>query len=92
MEIRLFENSYIPYFMPGQRTVKVIYRAGYETIPADLRRAVVMMTAHLYYKADRQRQNLQSESMGDASVTYLNEAIPKEVVELLKPYVRPIGL
>ena len=43
-------------------------------------------------QADKQRQNLASESMGDATVTYLDQAMPKEVVELLKPYTRPCGL
>ncbi len=90
--VRLYNDGDTRSFRAGHRTVRVIYRAGYETIPADLRRACVMMAAHLYYKAERQRQNIASESMGDAAVTYLDQAMPKEVVELLRPYTRPTGL
>lgn len=90
--IRLHDDGSTVQFTAGLRTVRAIYRAGYATIPSDLRRAAVMLSVHLYHLADRQRQNIASESLGDATVTYLNEDIPKTVRLMLKPYTRPCGL
>ena len=90
--VQLFDDGSAIVFDPGQRTVKLVYVAGYAAIPADLDRAAVMLVVHLYYSADRQKQGLASESMGSTTVVYKDETMPKEVLAIIDLYRRPCGL
>lgn len=92
--IELLEDKGTIQFQSGQKTVRVVYVAGFATIPAFLRRGVAHYAASLYYQEDpaRMRSMLASESLGDATVTYLNEEAPKIVAAAIRQYRRPLGL
>ena len=90
--VNLYADGDTVAFVPGERTVQLIYVAGYATIPSDLTRAAIMCAVHLFYKADRQKQNVASESLGGVTVSYLNEIMPKEARAIVDRYRRPFGM
>ena len=92
--IRLYSDGGTRQFFPGQRTVRAIYRAGFEAIPSFLRNGVAHYAAILYYLEDpgRMRAAIASENIGESTVTYLNEEAPKIVVAAIRQYRRPLGL
>jgi hypothetical protein len=81
-------------FTAGVQTVRAIVRSGYETPPANLRNAVAHYAAWLYYQDEsgRMRSGIASESIGDATVTYLDQEAPKIVAAAIRQYRRPCGL
>lgn len=76
-------------FAAGERTVQLVYVAGYATIPADIQRAAVMLTVKLFYDSDRQKQGISSESLGGTTVTYTDDDMPKAAKAILDLYRRP---
>lgn len=78
-------------FTAGQRTVRLVYVAGYAAIPADLERAAIMLCVHLFRAADKLQQGIASQSMGDMTVTFKDEEMPKEVRGILDLFRRPFG-
>lgn len=68
----------------GNKNVRVVYTAGYATVPADIALACVLWVAHLWNR--RKSQGATSEGMGGYSVGYEIAAIPIEVEKLLLPY------
>lgn len=80
-----------PAFLKGKATVKVVYTAGYAlaSVPHDLKEAVLMMVQHHYKRMYQdQRIGLASESIGDQTFTYSEEAIPKKAKATLDRYRR----
>ncbi len=74
-------------FYDGQLNVKVVYTAGYATIPTDVEQACIMLCALLYTRGKQQADGITSESHGGAySVTYAGMAMTGEIKELLAPY------
>lgn len=55
-------------FDEGVGNFKVIYNAGYETIPNDIDQAAIQLISHYYNK--RKGSDVESESIGDYSVKY----------------------
>jgi len=87
--IKLFNNR--QYWLRGSLSIKVVYTAGYSlaTLPADIALAAKEFCAAAYYKAKNRRHGVQSESIGDKTISYINVAIPPEVSGALDPYVLP---
>lgn len=50
--------------------VEVVYSSGIDTIPADLKTAVLQLTAQNYNRRDDKDANVTSESLGSYSVSY----------------------
>lgn len=73
----------------GVLNVKVVYTAGWSlaALPASLSLAVKEFCAAAYYKAKNRRHDVQSESLGDKTITYLQVAMPATVEAALAPYV-----
>lgn len=71
--------------------VKVVYQAGYATLPADLKQAVLELTRHLW-------ETQRGRSAGRPVPGYDEEyqptgqgfAFPNRVMELLRPYRTPV--
>lgn len=76
-----------PYFY------KVIYTAGYALadIPPDLLLGVKTWIAILFQKVESNLHGVDTHVMGDEAFTYDVATIPKQVIELLKPYRRLYG-
>lgn len=83
----LMKNDTFTY---GDANIKVIYNAGYATIPDDLKLACIMETARIFKKRDN--IDVTSKSYGDGgSVTKYMEGMLPEVKIILKKY-RNIGV
>ena len=59
--------------------VRVVYTAGYATIPWDIKSAVLLQTALLCY------QDLEVYGQGDSKPPGI-DYIPKQIAETLRPY------
>lgn len=80
-----------PAFLSGRRSIKVVYSAGYASgsIPYDLKEAVLMIVQHQYKRVYQdQRIGLASETIGDHTMQYSEDAIPKKAKEVLTRYRR----
>lgn len=76
-------------FPNAQQAVKIVYVAGYATIPADLELAANEMAAYLYNNRGASMA-VSSQSIGGFSESYSDEqaaAIPNNVKLMLAPYV-----
>ena len=84
-------------FLKGKANVKVTYTSGYgvvtnpATVPHDLRFALKRWVAQVYMRYQRKRFDIQSESVGDHTVTFVNEEMPVEVKAILDKYVSYFG-
>lgn len=76
-------------FLKAELALKIVYSAGYATIPQDLELACNEMVAHLYRNRGK-TSNLASQSVGSWSETYKDKpaAIPEHVQSLLFSYVK----
>ena len=78
------------YFDKGPQSVKVVYNAGYTTIPHDLQEACMEMCAVLWKKESGKLQHTGSVSIAGASVTLeLDKAAPAWVMDVIDRYWRP---
>jgi hypothetical protein len=86
----LDEESGIVYgqTMRSYRSVLVDYRGGYETIPADVEQATLMVVGKFF--RDRTRDaSVSSESLGGYSYSLrAGDEVAKEIESLLGPYKR----
>jgi len=74
-------------FYDGQLNVKIVYTAGYATIPADVGQACIMLCALLYNRGKQQADGIKSESHGGTySVTYAGMAMTGEIKDLLAAF------
>lgn len=69
--------------------VKVIYIAGYLTIPEDLQQACREMFKFLYYGRNDRRMGLAAKTKLNESVSYI-DTVPAIVTALLEPYRRTV--
>ena len=72
-------------FCNSQRNVKVVYKAGYTTIPYDIEQAVNKWVAKLY--GQRGKDGVASERLGAYAVSYKEQDMPEDVKRMLDPYV-----
>lgn len=79
------------HFSSGVRNVKVVYVAGYAAgdMPYDLKHAAKLIVATIYRRQFQdQRFGLLSETVGERTMTYANEDIPKMAAMILNRYRR----
>lgn len=84
-------------WLTGKGNIRAIYTAGFvspgagtSTVPYDLQEAVGLIVQHQYRRAYLdQRIGLQSETVGDRTFTYSEDAIPKKADMILKGYRSP---
>lgn len=75
----------------GQKNVKVIYKAGHSTIPADLAHAVKIIAAREFILQEKQLTGQTAQSVGDKTVTLNLEEIPRNAWDILQRYQRPLA-
>lgn len=71
----------------GVANVKLSYRAGFETVPEDIRQAVVEMAALMYREKERVGQQSHNNSSGSTVFYY---APPARVVATIEAYRRSL--
>ena len=72
----------------GHKALKVIYTAGYTTIPTDLNRAGVLLAEFWYRHRARGEIGVSSKTKQQEIVNYSKAGIPPEVEVLLNRYRR----
>jgi len=78
----------------GHKNYKVVYNAGYTTIPEDIKQATALMCSYIINTAGK--QGIKSETIGRYSVSYggdksnsvMGYAIPPEIINILAPYIK----
>lgn len=83
--VRLFQNTSI--FTRGIKNVRVVYVAGYATIPADAARACILLVAWLFNRAGS--ESIVSQALGGKSESYVDDLLPlyiKQLVNRFKEY------
>jgi len=78
-------------FNVGRKNIKVVYKAGYDTIPDDVQLAAKMQVATLYNKVKGGLDGVSAERIGDYSITLAKgsdaAALLPEAEVMLRPYV-----
>lgn len=75
------------FFSDGQRNVKIVYEAGYATIPEDVAQACTILTAALYHRGRQGADGIAGENHGGAySVTYATGLFTPALHALLARY------
>lgn len=74
-------------FPNGYKNIRLVYTAGYTSVPYDLEHAVLQMVEWWYMHNVRKDIGRTNSSKGDESVGVLSE-VPKHILQLLMPYKR----
>ena len=74
-------------FTRGIRNVKLVYDAGYATIPADLEGACLWMIEFLYEARSDERIGTSTKSKGDENVSFLQD-VPEFIKDTIDKYTR----
>lgn len=77
-------------FSVGVKNVKVVYTAGYATLPADLKMAVMQLCSREFMIQDKQMPGVVSQNVGDKTISLNTEEIPRNVWAILQTYKRPM--
>lgn len=85
---RIVSNNHIVfktvYPSVGIQNIKLVYTAGYETIPEDLRLACIKEVIRDFNR--RYQYDVSSISDGDGSITYVQKGLLKSTTETLEKY------
>ena len=73
-------------FLRSKQNVRVVYTAGFSATPDDIRLAIFDWVGARLQKAQKRWHGLASDTVGDATVAYLNEDIPKQVKKIIAKY------
>ncbi len=89
--IRTFQGLVQRPLFPGSRNISVTWIAGYNPLPADIKRATLILIAHYWrneMQASRSAPRPQGEYDSDNPPAGLFAAIPHRVEALLMPYMQ----
>ncbi len=75
----------------GTRNVKVVYVAGYSTVPDDVQLATWKLVAYYWNQMRQGADGIKGDRLGDYTATYEKVGMPEDVLALLAPY-REIGV
>lgn len=74
-------------FTKGYQNIKVVYVAGYSTVPSDIEHACIEYVNYLYVRRSDRRVGVKSKSKGGENITFV-EGIPELIAQMLLPYKR----
>ena len=60
-------------FTKGYNNIKLVYMAGYSSIPADLQEACLGIMATMFYASEEKRLGVNSKSSGTGNIGYTNK-------------------
>jgi hypothetical protein len=75
-------------FSEGMQNVHVVYKAGFNGVPADIRLAATQMVAVNYKRRQWIDQKSQAMAAGAGTVTYRDWELPPEVERVIQNYSR----
>lgn len=73
-------------FAAGIRNVKVVYSAGYDTIPDDLAQGCALLAAAWFNRAREGGDGLDARSAAGGSAAFSRDPMPEAVRQLIMPY------
>ena len=73
-------------FGAGLKNIKVVYNAGYATIPANLEQACIELVSMKYNT--KESEGIKSEKIGSYSVSYSEAEIPATIKATLTKYIK----
>ena len=76
-------------FPRGARNVKVVYTAGYTSLPDDLAAACVKLAAAWYAHSQAGADGIRRETLGEYRAEYAGAPLPADVESALAPYREP---
>ena len=71
-------------FWPGWKSIKVVYNAGFSTVPADLEEVAIRMVVRAYRRA--QSLEVSSKSAAEVSVSFVRLHLTDDDKAQLQPY------
>ena len=75
-------------FLAGLKSTKVVYSAGYSTIPTDLSMAVKLIVCKQFKVISKKMFAEQVQSVGDMTITLSVDAFPKDAMKIVESYRR----
>lgn len=72
------------YLTVYSQNVKIIYTAGYETVPEDIEQACIEEVLHRYI--GRTQVDVASKTLEDGTALFTPRSLLPQVIEALKPY------
>jgi len=75
-------------YLKGLKSTKIVYTAGYPTIPADLAGAVRSIIAKQFKVASKQLYGEVSHQVGDMNINMSVDTFPKDALQVLNGYRR----
>lgn len=76
-------------WIKGDQDYEIIYDAGYDPLPDDIKLACRKWVANEFQKIEQKLHAVQSRNLGDEVINYQVSEIPADVKKLLERYVRP---
>lgn len=75
-------------FSAGKKNVKIVYVAGYATVPGDLKLATLGVGAREFMLQDKALNGQTNQNVGDRSINLSPEDLPRNVWMVLEAYKR----
>ena len=75
-------------FLAGLKSTKVVYSAGYSTVPTDLSMAVKLVVCKQFKVIKKGMFAEQVQSVGDMQITLSVDAFPKDAMKIIESYRR----
>lgn len=75
------------YFNKGTRNIKIVYDAGYATVPYDIEEACLFTVEYLYDMRSDRRIGVSTKGKNGETTTFLTN-LPEFVIDMLLPYQR----
>lgn len=75
-------------FLKGLKSTKIVYSAGYSTIPSDLSGAVMKIICHQFKISSKQLYAEVTHHVGDMDITLNTDTWPKDAMEIVHGYRR----
>lgn len=78
-------------FPEGRANIKATYLAGWATVPNDVKVAALQWCADIWRAWAKEREPIESISIGNQTTVFFNEAIPKKAQAVVDRYRIAVG-
>lgn len=75
-------------YLRGLKSTKIVYSAGYSTVPTDLAMAVMLIICKQYKVISKKMFAETSQTAGDMTVTLSPDAFPQDAMKVIESYRR----
>ena len=75
-------------FLAGLKSTKIVYSAGYSTVPTDLSMAVKLIVCKQFKVIDKKMFAERSQQVGDLTINLSPDEFPKDAMQILHSYRR----